>query len=220
MGESCTDMIITTEGPTKASTDVIGITHPTATAMTPRIGGVMIITQITESIVITERMTGVITGITGTEVTLTIQTIANTEITEATGISAHTEIMEVIGNMMDTENMETIVIKGGRRCTPQAECPLEHRIGDTATLVKCLWREHPSRTPTPFPTTDDRGEITQLRILYITRKMTLTSVVGFRRSSFEGPVFLNIHVRTAVYCHARLENVVYYTTQSTKACAD
>jgi hypothetical protein len=130
--------------------DVIGITHPTATAMTPRIGGVMIITQITESIVITERMTGVITGITGTEVTLTIQTIANTEITEATGISAHTEIMEVIGNMMDTENMETIVIKGGRRCTPQAECPLEHRIGDTATLVKCLWREHPSRTPSKF----------------------------------------------------------------------
>ena len=126
--------------------DVIGITHPTATALILRTDGVMIITQITKIIAITEKMTGVITGITGTEVTLTIQTIANTEITEATGISTHTEITEVIGNMVDTENMETIDIKGGRRCTSQAECPLEHRIGHTATLVKCLWRERPSST--------------------------------------------------------------------------
>lgn len=120
---------------------MIGVTHPTATALTPRIGGVMIITQIMESIAITEKETGVITEITeitGTQVTLTTQTAANTEIIEVIGISAHTQITEVTENMMDIESMETIYSKGDRRYTPQAECPLEHRIGHTATRVRCL----------------------------------------------------------------------------------
>ncbi|KAH0840023.1 hypothetical protein J3R83DRAFT_986 [Lanmaoa asiatica] len=115
-----------------------GVTHPTATALTPRIGGVMIITQIIESIAITEKKTGVITEITGTEVTLTTQTIVNTEITEATGIPAHTEITEVTENMVDTETTETTEFKEGRRCTLQTGCPLERRIGHIAMRVSCL----------------------------------------------------------------------------------
>ena len=130
--------------------DVIGVT---ATALIPHIGGVMIITQNTESIAITEKLTGVITVITGTEVTLTIQTIANTEITEiteiteATGISTHTEITEVTEGVVNTESMETIMmdIKEGRRYTPQGECPLERHTGHIP--VKCLWRERPSSIP-------------------------------------------------------------------------
>jgi hypothetical protein len=127
-------MMVTTEGPTEASTDVIGVTHPTAIALIPRIGGVMIITQIIESITTTEKKTGVISEITDTEVMPIILT--NTEITKAIGI--YTEITEAIKNMVDTESTENIDIKEGRRYTPQAECRLEHRIGHTATLVKCL----------------------------------------------------------------------------------
>jgi len=122
--------------------DVIGVILPTATDPIPRIGGIMTIAQITESTAITEKKAGVITEITGTEVTLTIQTIANTEITGAIGIPTHTEITEVIENMADTENTETTDIKRGRRFTLQAECLLERRIGRTATLAKFLWREH------------------------------------------------------------------------------
>jgi len=189
MGENYIGMIITTEGPIMASTDVIGVT---ATVLIPRIGGVMIITQITESIAITEELTGVITVITGTEVTLTIQTIANTEITEiteATGISTRTEITEVMESVVDTESMETMDIKEGRRYTPQAECPREHRTGHM--LVKCLWRERLSSIPTPFLTTDDRGQITQFHILCDTGMMKLTLVAGYRHSMFEGAVFLH-----------------------------
>ncbi|KAG8218735.1 hypothetical protein J3R82DRAFT_4405 [Butyriboletus roseoflavus] len=138
-----------------------GVTHPVATALTPRIGGVMIITQIMESITITEKETGVITEITeitGTEVTLTTQTTANTEITEVTGIPTHTEITEVTENMVDIESTETINCKGGRRRTPQAECLLEHRIGHTATRVKCLWRDRLSSTPNTRSSSDRRSE--------------------------------------------------------------
>lgn len=151
--------------------DVIGVIHPTVTTLTPRIGGIMIITQIIETITmtekktcvvieitgteatlttqtITEKETGVITGITGTEVTLTTQTIANTEILEATGSSAQTEITEVTENMVETESTETTNTTGGRRHTPQVGCPLEHRIGHTlVTRVKCLWRDRFSSTP-------------------------------------------------------------------------
>lgn len=146
--------------------DVIGVTHPTTTALTPRIDGAMIITQIIESIVGTEKKTGVTTEIASTEVTLTIPAIANTEITEPTGIPAHTEITKIMvgtesmvgtksmmgtksmvgtERMVGTESMGTTNSKGGRRYTLQAECPLELRIGPT--LVKCLWRDRLSSTP-------------------------------------------------------------------------
>lgn len=112
--------------------DEIGVTHPTAIVLIPRIGGVMIITQIIENITTTEKKTREITD---TEVMLTM---ANTEITKAIGTSILTGIAEGIENVVDTESTENIDIREGRTYTSQAECPLEHHIGHTTTLVKCL----------------------------------------------------------------------------------
>jgi len=139
MGGNCIGMMVTKEDPIEASTDMIGVTHPTAITLIPHIGGVMIITRIIESIATPEKESGVITVITGTEVTLTIHATANTGITEVTGITTHTEIMEATGNVevtesiVDTGSMENIDIMG-----PQTECPLEHPIGRTATGAKRL----------------------------------------------------------------------------------
>ena len=145
---------------------MIGVIHPTATALIPRIGGAMIITQIIENITIA---TGVPPEITGIEVTLTIQATVNTGITEVTEIPVHigiTEVIEIVAstgitadtesvvgteNMVGTEsmvgtgNMGTTYFKGGQRCTPPAECPPERRIGPTP--VNSLWRGRLSSIP-------------------------------------------------------------------------
>jgi len=115
MGESCTDMMVTTEAEDRvtlrlselmppANSCMIRITHPATTALT-RTDVVMIITQTTEDIVITEKEIGVTTGATGAEATMTIQDIANTQSTGATGIPTHTKIVEVIKIVVGTKIM-------------------------------------------------------------------------------------------------------------------
>lgn len=102
----------------------------------------MTITQIVGSIATTEKETGVIAEITGTEVMLTIQ--ANTEITKAIGITTDPEVTEITENMADTGSTENIDLEGGRRGMLQAGRkrmfqagrPLVHHIGRTATLVR------------------------------------------------------------------------------------